>query len=164
MLSAGVHPRGGIVSCLLDWMLSALIPLHILAMPSKVWPDGGLGSVNFYNLFEGHLERDFDSHQNNITLEPNNLFWGNLAWGTSPVEGKALCMKVLIATLYIIMKNWERESYLTFVIVGFLQRVRWRYFTDEEAEVEEIKWLAGEFRVTEKLKEGRIQTWSYAFL
>lgn len=40
------------------------------------------------------------------------------------MEGKALCMKVLIATLYIIMKNWERESYLTFVIVGFLQRVR----------------------------------------
>jgi hypothetical protein len=47
--------------------------------PPKTWPDGWLGSVNFYNLFEGHLERDFDSNKNKIALEPNNPFWGNLS-------------------------------------------------------------------------------------
>lgn len=47
--------------------------------PPKTWPDGWLGSVNFYNLFEGHLERDFDGNKNKITLEPNNPFWGNLS-------------------------------------------------------------------------------------
>lgn len=47
--------------------------------PPNTWPDGRLGSVSFYNLFEGHLERDFDGHKNNIALEPDNPFWGNLS-------------------------------------------------------------------------------------
>lgn len=44
----------------------------------KIWLDGWLGSVNFYNFFEGYLERDFDSNKNKIVFEFNNLFWGNL--------------------------------------------------------------------------------------
>ena len=45
--------------------------------PLQTWPDGGLGGVNFHTLFEGHLERDFDGHKNNVTLEPYNPSWGN---------------------------------------------------------------------------------------
>lgn len=45
--------------------------------PPQTWPGGGLGSVNIYNLSEGHLERDFDGHNNSITLEPDTPSWEN---------------------------------------------------------------------------------------
>ena len=63
--------------------------------PLQTWPGGGLGSVNFYNLFKGHLERDFDGHKNNITLEPDNPSWGNSSWGKNQQKRKAACLKVL---------------------------------------------------------------------
>lgn len=60
--------------------------------PPKTWPDGRLGSVNFYNLFEGHLERDFYGHKNSITLEPRNLFWGKFVLGKQPSGRKTPCV------------------------------------------------------------------------
>ena len=36
--------------------------------PLKKWPDGGLGSGNFYSLSEGHLGREVDGHKGTITL------------------------------------------------------------------------------------------------
>lgn len=157
LLSAGFIGAYGssLASCLSDWMLYVLTPLHVLLVPSRTWPDGRLGSINFYNLFEGHLERDFDSHKNSITLEPSNLFWGNLSWGNNPVEGKScVCKAVCCHIVYHCEKLGTRELYFTFVISlscnKFLRTVFHRWGWRDQMT---CPWAW----CVEKLKEGKIK-------